>query len=84
MANIITNVIAGVGQITLDRPAALNALNLDMVRAMNKVLTDWREDPTQLRRLQFEAPIKTVLLVLFVPVVIFAFSTPPVLPTTRI
>ncbi len=46
MANIITNVIAGVGQITLDRPAALNALNLDMVRAMNKVLTDWREDPT--------------------------------------
>ena len=45
MANIITNVIAGVGQITLDRPAALNALNLDMVRAMNKVLTKWREDP---------------------------------------
>ena len=45
MANIITNVIAGVGQITLDRPAALNALNLDMVRAMNEVLTKWREDP---------------------------------------
>ena len=45
MAYIITNVIAGVGQITLDRPAALNALNLDMVRAMNKVLTEWREDP---------------------------------------
>jgi enoyl-CoA hydratase len=46
LAYIISNVIAGVGQITLDRPAALNALNLDMVRAMNKVLTEWREDPT--------------------------------------
>lgn len=45
MSHIVTDVVAGVGLITLDRPAALNALNLDMVRDLTKALTGWREDP---------------------------------------
>ena len=45
MSNIITDVVAGIGQITLDRPAALNALSLDMVRDLTKTLNDWRDDP---------------------------------------
>jgi enoyl-CoA hydratase/carnithine racemase len=32
------------GIITLDRPAALNSLNLDMVRAMTATLLDWRDN----------------------------------------
>jgi len=44
LSHIITDVVAGVGLITLDRPAALNALSLDMVRDLTKALTDWRED----------------------------------------
>lgn len=32
------------GIITLDRPAALNSLNLDMVRAMTATLLAWRDD----------------------------------------
>jgi enoyl-CoA hydratase len=45
LSHIVTDVVAGVGLITLDRPAALNALNLDMVRDLTKALTGWREDP---------------------------------------
>ncbi len=33
------------GLITLDRPAALNSLSLDMVRAMTQALMRWRDDP---------------------------------------
>ncbi len=33
-----------VGRITLNRPDALNALNMDMVRAMTEALTVWRDD----------------------------------------
>ena len=32
--------------VTLDRPKALNSLSLDMVRALTRVLMDWRGDPT--------------------------------------
>ena len=35
----------GVGRITLNRPAALNALTLSMVRAMTHSLRQWAEDP---------------------------------------
>ena len=45
MSNIITDVVAGIGQITLDRPAALNALSLDMVRDLTNILKAWRDDP---------------------------------------
>jgi enoyl-CoA hydratase/carnithine racemase len=33
------------GIITLDRPAALNSLNLEMLRAMTATLLGWRDDP---------------------------------------
>lgn len=35
----------GVGSIVLNRPRALNALNLPMVRALDGVLRDWAADP---------------------------------------
>jgi len=34
------------GIISLNRPAALNSLSLDMVRAMSTALLAWRDDPT--------------------------------------
>ena len=33
------------GRITLNRPRALNALDLDMIRVLTRVLTEWRDDP---------------------------------------
>ena len=45
LSYIITDVVAGVGLVTLDRPAALNALNLNMIRDLTKTLNDWRDDP---------------------------------------
>ena len=35
----------GVGSIVLNRPRALNALNLPMVRALDGVLREWAADP---------------------------------------
>jgi len=37
---------SGVGLITLQRPKALNALNLPMVRTLTHVLNVWADDPT--------------------------------------
>lgn len=37
-----------VGCITLNRPRALNALSLDMVRALTNALLQWRDDPAVL------------------------------------
>jgi enoyl-CoA hydratase len=34
-----------VGRLVLNRPKALNALDLPMIRALTKVLLDWRDDP---------------------------------------
>src|SRR5258708_36791406 len=34
-----------VGRILLNRPQALNALTLDMIRAFTRALTDYRDDP---------------------------------------
>lgn len=42
---IKTEIRNATGIITLDRPAALNSLNLDMVRAMTATLLTWRDDP---------------------------------------
>ena len=33
------------GRILLNRPKALNALDLDMIRALTRVLTEWHDDP---------------------------------------
>ncbi len=43
--HVLTSVAGHTGVITLDRPAALNSLSLDMVRAMTQALMRWRDDP---------------------------------------
>ena len=45
MSNIRSEITAGLGLITLDRPDALNALSLNMVRDLYTLLTDWRDNP---------------------------------------
>ena len=42
---ILTEVRGRVGFITLNRPKALNALSLGMVRELMRVLLAWRHDP---------------------------------------
>ena len=41
---ILAEVRGCVGFITLNRPGALNALNLSMIRALTKCLLAWRDD----------------------------------------
>lgn len=41
---VTTEVVGGLGVITLNRPQALNALNLEMVRELTAVLRGWRSD----------------------------------------
>ena len=41
---VVLDVQGGVGFITLNRPKALNALSLDMVRALSAALVAWRDD----------------------------------------
>jgi len=45
IAEVQTTVVGGVGLITLNRPKALNALSLPMVRALLATLQAWRDDP---------------------------------------
>ncbi|MBN9371003.1 MAG: 3-hydroxyisobutyryl-CoA hydrolase [Hydrogenophaga sp. SCN 70-13] len=45
---VITEVQGRVGLITLHRPKALNALSLEMIRALTAALLAWREDPAVL------------------------------------
>ena len=42
--HVLTEVRGRVGCITLNRPQALNALSLEMVRALTAVLVEWRAD----------------------------------------
>jgi enoyl-CoA hydratase/carnithine racemase len=42
---IQTEIVAGVGLITLNRPEALNALTLQMVMDLTAFLTEWRDHP---------------------------------------
>ena len=46
MSDILAEIRAGVGQVTLNRPKALNALTLDMIRDLTATLLAWREDPS--------------------------------------
>jgi enoyl-CoA hydratase/carnithine racemase len=43
-STVLTEVVGGVGVITLNRPKALNALSLEMVRSLMAALTRWRDD----------------------------------------
>ncbi len=45
LTEVQTEVVGGVGLITLNRPKALNALNLPMVRALLATLLLWQDDP---------------------------------------
>lgn len=42
---VLTQVVGGLGVITLNRPKALNALSLDMVRHLMATLIDWQSSP---------------------------------------
>ena len=42
---VIVEVQGRVGLITLNRPKALNALSLEMIRTLSTTLLAWREDP---------------------------------------
>jgi enoyl-CoA hydratase len=42
---VITRLDGRVGRILLNRPKALNALTLPMIRACSAILEEWREDP---------------------------------------
>lgn len=43
--NVLVHVVDGVGVLTLNRPAVLNALDLPTVRALARQLTAWADDP---------------------------------------
>ena len=42
--DVLTEIRGSVGFITLNRPAALNALSLGMIRSITQTLTAWRDD----------------------------------------
>ena len=42
MSDVIVQIEGRIGCITLNRPKALNALSLDMVRALTRALRDWQ------------------------------------------
>lgn len=44
MSDIVVEASCGVGRVTLNRPRALNALTLDMIRELTAVLLAWRDD----------------------------------------
>nr|WP_052045977.1 enoyl-CoA hydratase/isomerase family protein [Candidatus Paracaedibacter symbiosus] len=44
-AEIITSIIGKAGVISLNRPKALNAINVPMIRTLSKTLNDWQTDP---------------------------------------
>jgi enoyl-CoA hydratase/carnithine racemase len=45
MTEVIVEVRGSAGLITLNRPKALNALSLDMIRELSAALLAWRDDP---------------------------------------
>src|SRR4030095_9989444 len=45
MSEVVTEVRDTAGLVTLNRPRALNALSLDMIRALTVTLLAWADDP---------------------------------------
>ena len=45
MSDVIAQIESRIGCITLNRPKALNALSLDMVRALTQALREWQTNP---------------------------------------
>lgn len=45
MSEVLTEIRGTAGLITLNRPRALNALSLDMIRELTAALLAWRDDP---------------------------------------
>jgi len=45
MTDVLAQVVGRAGQITLNRPKALNALSLGMVRRLTSILLEWQDDP---------------------------------------
>lgn len=45
MSDVIAQIEGRIGCITLNRPKALNALSLGMVRALTQALLDWQDNP---------------------------------------
>lgn len=45
MSDVIAQIEGRIGCITLNRPKALNALSLDMVRALTQALREWQTNP---------------------------------------
>jgi enoyl-CoA hydratase/carnithine racemase len=45
MSDVIAEIQGRIGCITLNRPKALNALSLDMVRMLSQTLQSWQDDP---------------------------------------
>ena len=45
MSDVIAQIEGRIGCITLNRPKALNALSLDMVRALTRALREWQTNP---------------------------------------
>jgi enoyl-CoA hydratase/carnithine racemase len=49
MSEVVTEIRGSAGLITLDRPRAMNALSLDMIRGLTATLLAWADDPRVLR-----------------------------------
>ncbi|MEY3216472.1 MAG: putative enoyl-CoA hydratase echA8, partial [Pseudomonadota bacterium] len=45
MTEVVAQIEGRIGTITLNRPKALNALSLGMVRALTQALQDWQSHP---------------------------------------
>ena len=42
---VVVEVVDAVGRLTLNRPRAINALSLGMIRTLQATLDAWRDDP---------------------------------------
>ena len=72
--DVLAEVQGQVGLITLNRAKALNALSLDMVRSITRVLSAWQHDQ-RVQAVAMRGMGKSLPLVRFVQEAIFVFFT---------